>query len=115
MWTKVSSGKPETVDGGTVQLLCQITAQTETEDIKLLFWPKSPDDAPIFPVCLTKTVKCHTSMSWPTGIAAEHFDPSEALLNNHEVPSFDFTTSLSKFQFGSIQMQRRDIRAEPLS
>jgi hypothetical protein len=49
MWSKVSTGKKETVDGETVELLCRITEQTGTEDIKLLFWPKNSDETPIFP------------------------------------------------------------------
>jgi hypothetical protein len=49
MWIRVSSDKKETVDWETVELLCRITEQTGTEDIKLLFWPKSSDDTPIFP------------------------------------------------------------------
>ena len=49
MWTKVSCEKKETVDGETVELLCSIKPQTGSEDIKLLFWPQSPEDTPILP------------------------------------------------------------------
>jgi hypothetical protein len=49
MWSKVSTDKKETVDGEIVELLCRITKQTGTEDIKLLFWLKNSDETPVFP------------------------------------------------------------------